>query len=86
LNWRPLQRILSSPPLLWAGKISFSLYLVHEPILVAASYLFPDSRAAMAAAALGSIAVAWLFWFVIERNAHLLSKRIRSRELAALPS
>ena len=32
-------RVLSAPPLVWLGKVSYSLYLIHVPLLVAAVHL-----------------------------------------------
>jgi peptidoglycan/LPS O-acetylase OafA/YrhL len=40
LGWRPLSRLFGSRPLQFAGAISFSLYLVHVPILIFSTYLF----------------------------------------------
>ena len=33
--WRPLRRGLESRPAQWLGRVSFSLYLVHEPVIIA---------------------------------------------------
>ncbi|MCS5716030.1 acyltransferase [Herbiconiux sp. CPCC 205716] len=33
--WPPVRRAFSSRPLQWLGLVSFSLYLVHEPVLLA---------------------------------------------------
>ena len=38
-GWKPLGGLLSSPPFAFAGRISFSLYLVHVPILIFSAYL-----------------------------------------------
>lgn len=40
LGWRPLAAVFESRPLQFAGAISFSLYLVHVPILIFSTYLF----------------------------------------------
>ncbi|WP_240148548.1 acyltransferase family protein [Diaminobutyricibacter tongyongensis] len=39
VGWKPLGGLLSSPPFAFAGRISFSLYLVHVPILIFSAYL-----------------------------------------------
>jgi peptidoglycan/LPS O-acetylase OafA/YrhL len=41
LGWPAAERIFSGGFLQWAGRISFSLYLVHEPIVVSLSSLLP---------------------------------------------
>ena len=40
LGWRPLGAMFSSSPFQFVGRISFSLYLVHVPILIFSAYLF----------------------------------------------
>lgn len=37
-----LSRVLSLPPMLWAGKRSYSIYLWHWPVLAFQHYLFTD--------------------------------------------
>jgi peptidoglycan/LPS O-acetylase OafA/YrhL len=41
LGWRPVSTFASRRWLQWLGGISFSLYLVHEPIVVTAARLLP---------------------------------------------
>lgn len=41
LGWPVAERIFSGRFLQWAGMISFSLYLVHEPVVVSFSSLLP---------------------------------------------
>lgn len=38
------QRLLSLPPMVWIGGLSYSIYLWHWPILVAAQARYPDLR------------------------------------------
>ena len=40
IGWRALGWLLSCPPARFVGKISFSLYLTHVPILIFSAYLF----------------------------------------------
>jgi peptidoglycan/LPS O-acetylase OafA/YrhL len=68
----PWVRAVSSGRLLqWAGRISFSLYLVHEPIVVSVSSLVgPGKRGVAVTLFLGgaiAIAVAMLFHRLVER-------------------
>jgi len=75
--WEPLRRVLSSRPIQWLGLISFSLYLVHDPVVVAFAYVFDGSRWAVPFAIVVSIAVAVAFFLVIERPSHRLSQSLR---------
>ena len=76
----PVRRVLSAPIPQWLGRISFSLYLTHLPILVAFTYLFGDSNWALVAL-VGipvSLGVAVVFFRFVEAPSHRLAGRIRS--------
>ena len=78
MEWRLLAGVLSHQPFRWLGMISFSLYLVHVPIIVTFSYLF-GSWGPLRVAALAiptALAVGTLFYAVVERPAHRLSKQV----------
>ena len=78
IYWRPLRSRLESRAAQRLGLISFSLYLVHEPIIVTGAALFP--RAAWAVPAVGvpvSVAAALLFAALVEQPAHRLAQRVR---------
>lgn len=75
LGWWPLQ---------WLGKISYSLYLIHNPVTGAA---FRASHQLLPAGAPGELVgfafalacvlgASWLTWFVIERPSQALARRI----------
>jgi peptidoglycan/LPS O-acetylase OafA/YrhL len=71
-------RFLSSPAPQWLGKISFSLYLVHVPILVTFAFLFGSS---LWAVAIGvgvptAIIFATLFTRWVELPSHHFSKYV----------
>ena len=80
IEYSPLTKALSTRPTLWLGIRSFSLYLVHEPIVVAAALMV---GAALWWPWLG-IAVLLLpvillvteaFYRLVEKPSHKLSKR-----------
>ena len=75
----PIGRMLSWAPMVWLGKISYPLYLVHWPIIIL-------TRASVDVVTpiwqwtgfLFSIALAWAIWAFVERP-------IRSRRIFAMP-
>lgn len=68
-------RIFASPPLRFLGRISFSLYLVHVPILTAGVHVFGDAWWALTATVPLSFLVAWVFTRAIEEPAARVAKR-----------
>mgnify|MGYP000511724938 CR=1 FL=1 len=74
----PVAKALSAGPVRWVGKISYSLYLWHWPLIVFAAALVPKSdfggfpRGALLFAL--SIAVAWASWRFIEQPFQHLNK------------
>lgn len=77
--WPPAHRCVTSRPLLWLGTISFSLYLVHEPVVVSAATVLPTHLAWLAVVVGITVALplAYLFHRLVEVPAHRLSQRIR---------
>ncbi len=61
-------RLLSFPPLVWIGEISYSLYLVHWPLIVYISYLlYPQPSFATRALALAAcLPLAFLLYRFVE--------------------
>lgn len=76
LEWAPLAWLLSVGPLRWAGMISFSLYLVHVPIILTFYYLFPTLSLPVVAvlAVVTAIVVSAGFYWLVEKRSHTLSK------------
>jgi len=74
-----LRRALDTPAMQWVGSRSFSLYLVHEPIVVTAA-LALGGRASVVAVAAVAVPLALLaaegFFRVAERPLHRLSRRV----------
>lgn len=85
--WAPLRSLLQLKPFVALGKISFSLYLTHGPIVIGMLFLLgPGKRTTIIQIGL-SLVVAIIFYFLVERGAHRLSRRvaqsIRSEERTA---
>lgn len=88
----PFAREMRRPSLVWLGRVSFSLYLVHMPLLAAATHLLREQDvpevAALIAVALSFPAAALMCRWV-EMPAHRLARRIRppaTRAPAGLPT
>ncbi|MDF2561442.1 MAG: hypothetical protein K0R99_2888 [Microbacterium sp.] len=79
--YSPTRRFLESRPVAWLGTISFSLYLVHEPMLISARLAtFPASPwVGIAIAVPVAFLVAWLFAKYVEQPSHRLSKWVGAR-------
>jgi peptidoglycan/LPS O-acetylase OafA/YrhL len=76
LHWEPARRCLSHPWAQWVGTRSFSLYLVHEPIVVSSAALWPGLPvlAHLAVVLPVSLLAAHGFHRAVEAPAHRLSR------------
>lgn len=79
--WPPASWLLSTPPFRWLGRISFSLYLVHVPIIIAVNAILGGTNLLLGAAISVAVAVpiALLFSRFIETPAHRAA-RVVGRE------
>jgi peptidoglycan/LPS O-acetylase OafA/YrhL len=77
-TWSPARWLLSTSVFAWLGRISFSLYLVHEPIVVSMAFLIPGSLWAIPVAIVTSLILAVLFFIAVERPSHRLAQRIKA--------
>jgi peptidoglycan/LPS O-acetylase OafA/YrhL len=77
IHWSPARRILETKAVRWLGTISFSLYLIHEPIVVAFGFVFGPNHAVLAVATsiIVSLLVAVIFYHLVEKPSHKLSKK-----------
>lgn len=75
------ERMLSARLPLWLGRVSFSLYLVHVPVLASVAFLIGDAEWWLVAliAFPASFAIAWLFHVAVETPAHRLARRVGNR-------
>ncbi len=73
------EKILARRPVVLIGKMSYSLYLWHWPLLAAARYLFEDMHLPhYAAIMVATFAISYLSWRFIEtplRNRQFLTRR-----------
>ena len=82
-------RLLSTPPIRWLGRVSFSLYLVHVPIIVAVNALLGPGHALIliVVSFVAALVMAELFARLVELPMHRWSKwvgtRFAQRRLAA---
>jgi peptidoglycan/LPS O-acetylase OafA/YrhL len=77
-KWLPAERVMLGPVPRALGRLSFSLYLVHEPITVSVAYLLPTSVPWLTpiVAIPVAVVVAGLFARLVELPAHRLAKRV----------
>lgn len=70
-------RLLRTQPVRWAGRRSFSLYLIHEPIVVALAFTLRDAMTPLLLFALAvplALLAADLFFRAVEHPSHRLSR------------
>jgi peptidoglycan/LPS O-acetylase OafA/YrhL len=79
-------RVLCSRPLRWSGRRAFSIYLVHEPLVVALAFALggrPAPVAFVVLATVSALALAAVFFVVAEAPAHRLARRWAARHAGA---
>jgi peptidoglycan/LPS O-acetylase OafA/YrhL len=84
-----LPRVLARPSLLWLGRVSFSLYLIHMPVLGALLHGLGGVLPPWAALLLGlplALLAAQGFHALVEAPAQRLSRRIRLSAPPAMPA
>lgn len=79
--WDVTRRLLETPSCQWLGALSFSLYLVHEPIVIAMSILLgPQWRwLAMIGGVALALAAAVAFRWLVERPSHRWARAVGTR-------
>ena len=76
-TFEPLLTFFSTKIVAWLGIISFSLYLVHEPIIIGAAFLTGGAVWAVALGFVLSFIVAQLFYMALEKPIHKYSQKLR---------
>lgn len=81
VTWSPFRGFLEWRPVHWLGAISFSLYLVHEPMILTVRHLLPNTHIGIvfACAVAAAILVAWGFYHAVEKPATRLSQTWKRR-------
>ncbi|MGN6610892.1 MAG: acyltransferase family protein [Angustibacter sp.] len=84
-SWDVAQRVLTWKPVHWLGTISFSLYLVHEPIVIATAYVVGPGRSewVLPLALPVALLVATGFYRLVEQPSHRLARRLSARLAAS---
>ena len=82
--WPPLSRLLTLRPLVFLGAMSFSLYLVHRPIVLIYVHLLDAGKLAAVLAVATSLIIGWLFYLIVEKPAHKLARGIASGQRAVV--
>lgn len=81
-----IERLLMRPALRWLGKISYSLYLMHVPVLLTIYYLARDSvplAAILVAAFPASLLAAWAFHIAVEAPSMRLGSALTRLQVAS---
>ena len=80
LTWEPVAAALSQAPARFLGARSYSLYLVHLPVVTALTAAIGVDRywLLLPVCLVASLAAAEVFYRLVERPAHLLSRRVRN--------
>jgi peptidoglycan/LPS O-acetylase OafA/YrhL len=84
--WMPAIRLLSTRLFQWLGRISFSLYLVHVPVILALDSVFDRQFTAVrvVASLAAALLVAVVFARLVERPAHRFSRWLGKSSSAGL--
>lgn len=84
LAWGPAIRLFERGALQWLGKISFSLYLIHVPVLATLTFaLGADQWLIVGLIGIPlSFLVAWAFYQLVEARIHRVARRVH-RAVAA---
>jgi peptidoglycan/LPS O-acetylase OafA/YrhL len=76
--WGPPRWLFSTKVFLWLGTVSFSLYLVHEPIILGVAFITGGTKTGIILSFILSFVFAQIFYMLIERPIHRWSRRLRA--------
>ncbi|MEJ3659246.1 acyltransferase [Actinomycetes bacterium KLBMP 9759] len=81
-HWRPARTVLESRPMQWLGVRSFSLYLVHLPVVTTVALVLgghPPLELVLLLAVPLSLLVTMVFYRLVERPSHRLARACATR-------
>jgi peptidoglycan/LPS O-acetylase OafA/YrhL len=73
------RKLLANAPVLWLGSRSFSLYLIHEPVVVAVAYAQGGTGPEWTTFAIAlpiALLCTEVFFRIVEKPSHVLAKRL----------
>lgn len=82
LCWRTAAQPFESKAVQWLGSRSFSLYLIHDPIVSTVAFLLGGDASPFLTLGISlpvSLIMAEVFFRLVERPSHRLAKRVSSR-------
>lgn len=82
MHWPGARDLLDRRITQWLGRRSFSLYLIHGPVLVSLAFLLPAALAPIVVLGLGpwlALVVAAVFYRLVEAPAHRASQAVGRR-------
>jgi peptidoglycan/LPS O-acetylase OafA/YrhL len=78
--WPPVRSFLGLRPLVFLGKMSYSLYLVHLPIVLILATVLPRGFLTAVLSIVVSLLISCAFHFAVEKPSHGLAHRIGARQ------
>lgn len=78
MGWPTVRNLLERRPTQWLGRVSYSLYLVHVPVIATLAFLWGSEHWALVAAVgiPASLLLAGLFYSLVEAPGHRFSRFI----------
>lgn len=69
-------KVFSSPILAWLGRVSFSLYLVHQSVLITGAAMSLAQPWRLLLEVVASLAAAQIFFSILEKRVHSMARKI----------
>jgi peptidoglycan/LPS O-acetylase OafA/YrhL len=83
--WPPLRSFLGIRPLVFLGRMSYSLYLVHLPLVIIFAAVLSKGLPTAVLSVIVGLLGSCLFYFAVEKPAHRLARRVAARQRLRTP-